>query len=397
MKTAGIVAEFDPFHKGHEYLINELRSQGYTHNIAVMSGNFTQRGQFAIAEKRIRTRAALLSGVDLVLEIPAPFAVGSAQKFALGACTVLNSLGCIDALAFGCECADIEQLEKAASVLGSSACSERTADLLGTGISYVSAQSQAVEELAGSQTAEIISQPNNILAIEYIKACKSIGSTMKFIPVARKGAGHDSTDAADGFLSASAIRQGIMSDDNSVYDYMPEASAEIYRNAVFDRRAPSVQAYADRIVLARLRTMTAEQIAQAPDISEGLENRIYHALKSAASLSELYDLVKSKRYTHSRIRRIIISLFLGITAEDAKIPVPYIRVLGFDKDGQEILKPAKFVASLPIVIRPSQIDDLSADARRIGAIEQRATDLYNLCTPSVLPCSEQIAEHLVII
>lgn len=397
MKTVGITAEYNPFHNGHKYLIDKLHENGATHTVAVMSGNFVQRGSFAIAEKRVRAKAALLSGVDLVIELPVPWAVSSAETFSHGAVQLLQSMGCIDAIGFGAECADITKLLSAKNAVTSKECDEKIKDLLSGGISYPVARAEAVEKLYGKEICDIISTPNNILAVEYLKALSTFDSSIEPMPVLRRGPEHDSPDGSGNFTSASAIRNALISKDTSAWSYIPDSACAVLKEAIADDRAPINSDYVDRIVLTKLRGLTVEDIAKAPDVSEGLENRIFNAIGSASSLYELYDMIKTKRYTHSRIRRIIINLFLGLEEKDTAFGIPYIRVLGFNKNGQDILKTARDTASLPIIMKASQVNPLSENARHIFELERRATDLYTLAMPSPYPCFGEMTDQMIIV
>lgn len=397
MKTTGIVAEYNPFHNGHKYLIDELKNDGSTHIVAVMSGNFVQRGSFAIAEKRVRAKAALESGVDLVVELPVPWSVSNAQTFALGSIQTLMALNCVDNLGFGCECSDLEKLISAKNAVTSKECDEKIVELLSCGISYPSARANAVSEIYGKEMLDIVSTPNNILAIEYLKAMDTLSAEIKPTPVKRMGPVHDSDDGQGNFTSASAIRNALVSKDTSAWSFMPAASAAALKEAIKSDKAPVNSEYIDRIVLSRLRTLSVDDIKKAPDISEGLENRILNAIQSASSLYELFDMVKTKRYTHARIRRIIMNIFLGIEEKDTAFGVPYIRVLGFNKNGQEILKIAKEKATLPIVMKASQINPLSQNANYIFNLECKATDLYTLAMPAPYPCYGEMTDQMIIV
>ena len=394
MKVTGIVAEYNPFHNGHKYMIDCVRGYGATHVVAAMSGNFVQRGSVAIMDKRARARAALMSGVDLVVELPLPWAVSTAELFARGGVSVLNALGCVDTLAFGCETAESEKLLKTADAV----CDIRVHDLikkeLEGGINYAAARENAVLKFYGDEISSVLTKPNNILAVEYIKAMKRLGSDMDIYPVFRKGAGHDELKENGEFASASALRILMERGDTDYRSFMPSATAEEFLYMKSVGRAPVCQDESERAILSRLRMLSIDDIKTAPDVSEGLENRIYDAIKTATSLEELYSIIKTKRYTHSRIRRIVTSLYLGLKAEDTKGEIPYIRVIGFNERGREILREAKEVAKLPVIMKTSQIAALSSDAKHVFELECKATDLYNLATPRVLPCGTECSDEI---
>ncbi len=397
MKVTGIVAEYNPFHNGHKYMIEKCREGGATHIVAVMSGNFVQRGSVAIMDKRARAAAALGSGADLVLELPVCLAVSTAELFARGGVSLLHALGCVDALGFGAECDNVELLLKAADAVCDIRVHEIIKRELEGGISYPKARENAVLEVFGDEVASVLSQPNNILGVEYIKALKSLDSEITPEPVLRQGAAHDSLKENGEFASASALRILLERGDEAAYEYMPESSVREFERLKAVGRAPACFDESERAILSRLRMLSVSDIRNAPDVSEGLENRIYNAIQTATSLEELYDIIKTKRYTHSRIRRIITALYLGIKPEDAKLQVPYIRVLGFNERGREILKLAKETAKLPVVMKSSQIDTLSDYAKHVFELECKATNLYNLSTPRILPCGTEYSDEIVML
>lgn len=397
MKTVGLVAEYNPFHNGHEYMISKCREEGATHVVAVMSGNFVQRGSVAIMDKRARAKAALQSGVDLVVELPVPWAVSTAELFAKGGLSILQGLGCVDTLAFGCETADEEMLLKAADAVCDIKVHEKIGEELQGGITYAAARENAVRSLYGDEIADAISKPNNILAVEYLKAMRSLGSNFDIMPIKRIGAEHDSLKENGEFSSASALRAMLERGDEKAFLYMPESSVSEFKRLQSVGRAPVLIDDSERAILSRLRMLSVEEIKEAPDISEGLENRIYNAILTATSLEELYSIVKTKRYTHSRIRRIITSLYLGISPSDALEKVPYIRVLGFNERGREILKVAKEKSSMPVIMKSSQTYELSAYGKHIFDLECKATNLYNLSTPRILPCGTELKDEVVML
>jgi predicted nucleotidyltransferase len=397
MNITGIVAEYNPYHNGHQYLTAKCREAGATHVVAVMSGNFVQRGSVAIMDKRARAKAALSDGVDLVLELPVPWAVSTAELFARGGLSVLAGLGCVDSLAFGCETADGELLQKAAEAVCDIKVHDLIKDELEGGITYAAARENAVRKLYGDEIADVISKPNNILAVEYLKAMKSVGTSFNVMPIKRNGAEHDSLKENGEFSSASALRIMLERGDERAFEFMPESSVSEFKRLEKVGRAPVAIDDSERAILSRLRMLSAEDIKEAPDVSEGLENRIYNAIQSATSLEELYSIVKTKRYTHSRIRRIITALYLGIAPQDALHKVPYIRVLGFNEQGREILKFAKDKASLPIIMKSSQSYELSEYGKHIFDLECKATNLYNLATPRILPCGTELTDEVIML
>ena len=385
MLTAGIIAEYNPFHNGHALLIEKARQAGATHIVAVMSGNFVQRGEPSVFHHSERAKAALNAGVDLVLQLPVPYAVSGAQSFARAGVEILDAFGC-DWLVFGSECGDSDMICETAKAVYSDEIKPLIAEELKKGISFASARENALREINPSY-ADIIKSPNNILAVEYAAAISRINSRMKPVTFARQGAAHDSADSDSDIASASLIRSRILSGEEWS-KYVPDAS--LY-NGCEKRNI----AFIERAILYRLRTATSEVLARTPDVSEGIENRILSAALQAKSLEELYALAKTKRYSHARIRRIIINYFLGVTAEDTDIPVPYIRVTGFNSRGADLIRNRE--CRLPLITKAADISALGEAAQRVFAAECRAGDVYSLCSERVRICGEEKSQRPVIV
>lgn len=393
MKISGIVSEYNPFHNGHKYHIKKTRENGATHIVAVMSGNFVQRGECAVFEKRSRAACALANGVDLVLELPVAFACAAAQTFARGAVFILDSLGCVDELSFGSECADIHALAEVSENIGTDTIQEALRIGLDAGMTFAAAREAAVRYVLGEK-ADILKSPNDTLAVEYICAIKKLNSSIEPFAVKREGAKHDSKSQESCFCSASLIREQILS---GKIDSALMPSTEILMDEIINGRAPVDFYKLEKAILFRLRTMSAQEIAQAPDISEGIENRIFNAVRSSSSLEELYAMSKTKRYSHARIRRIVLHSFLGIKALDNSGNPPYIRVLGMNQRGTEILREARSKASLPIIMRAGDAEKLDYRARRTFELECRAADIFTLAMPKPLPCATEQTGNVIIL
>lgn len=377
MSVTGIIAEFNPLHTGHALLLERAKERGTV--VAVMSGNFVQRGDLAIAEKRIRARAALLSGADLVLELPVAYSMSTAQNFALGGVSALKAAGC-DSLIFGSESGDIRELSAACEILNTKEFSERLNIYLATGITFAAARENAACDLGLKKG--VLSGANNNLAVEYMCAAENIGADFEFVTLKRQGAGHDSPEVSGGYASASLIRERLLSGD---YDfcrsYIPES--------VFSLLQPSNIADIRRIekaVLAVLRTRTVNELKSLPDISEGIENKLFSAIRVATSLDDLYNRVKVKRYTLARIRRLALSALIGLDSTFFMKQPPYIRVLGFNERGMTLLKERSGNSAIPVVTRVSEIKKLSEPALKLFETECRATDLFALALPTPAPC-----------
>lgn len=361
MATAGIICEYNPFHLGHRKqfrLIRETLGQD-TGIVCLMSGNYVQRGAPAAFDKSRRAEAALLSGADLVLENPTPCCLSSAEGFAGGGAAILGKF--CDYLAFGCETGDPDSLNRAAEGLLSPAFPEKLKEQLARGISFPAARQTALEELG--MEASLLSLPNDILAVEYCKAILRQHSPMKPLPLRREGSYHASLPDPEN-PSAASIRERIARGE-SYLEYLPETAAGCFPAA----EAHTLQA-GERAVLARLWTMEESDFEALPYGSEGLWRRLMHACREKGSLEEILTAVKTKRYTRSRLDRMVMCAYLGITREIMAAPVPYVRVLGFREKGRQILGGAK--KSLPL---------RNAGAAGEGsyyAMEKRWEDLYGL-------------------
>lgn len=350
----GIICEFNPFHDGHKYLIDSVKKSENDIVICAMSSNFVQRGDFAVYDKYTRAKTALENGADIVIEIPTVFSVQSAQGFAKAGVKILESTGICEAIAFGAECDDVDELKAIANKIIEF--DEQIKEELKKGISYPKAR----QNIIGSPVLE---EPNNILAIEYLTHTK-----LKPIAIKRIGYGHDSDDEK---YSASQIRKGL------------------------DLKEISSMKNCESAILYKLRTMNADDFKNTEDVSEGLENRIESAVKSSSSLDEIYNKIKTKRYTMARIRRIILRSFLSITKEDKSEPL-YLHILGFSEKGKLILAKMKKNAVLPIISKYSDIYKLDKPAKNMYEQECKFTDLHSLGFSPARPCGEEQKSKIII-
>lgn len=379
VKIAGIVAEYNPFHNGHAYHIRKTRSLGYTHIVAVMSGNYTQRGEPACMEKRIRAEAALRCGADLCIELPLPWAISSAENFAAGSVFLLNSLNCVDAISFGSETGNLEKLKLCASILDHIE-HGTLSSAMKAGISFAAARTSL---LAENGFCDITGRPNDSLGIEYLRAMNKTGSSMKPVAIQRVGALHDAASTTGKIASASHIRELFESGEwEEAFYFVPEPAAEIYRAAAADGLFPFQSDDFRKNLLLYLKRLTAADFMNTPGVSEGLENRISQALDTARSYHELLFSIKTKRYAMSRIKRILLSAYLGVNKAILDGGPPYLRVLGFNRRGLEILYKAKENGtSLPVFSRFAQLKTLDKRAAAVFLLESRAADLYTLFLP----------------
>ena len=344
MQISGIICEYNPFHNGHKHHIEETKSLGIDAVVCVLSGDFVQRGEPAILSKHYRAEMAVRSGADLVIELPSPFSCATAERFASGAVSILNDLGVINSLSFGCE-DDFLSLSDLADILNDEFVDLKIREYLQSGITYAAAREKAVSELA-PELCEVLKKPNNILAIEYLRA---LPSHIAPIAIPREGAGHDSSETYGKFASASLIRELIRDKKHDeIAQLMPESAYSVLMRATQENSCPVN--ISDTAVLSHLKRLSAEDLRSVPDVSEGLENRLLREIAKAGSVSSLIDAIKTKRYTHSRIRRIVMNAYLGITHEEKPT---YARVLALNDTGKKILALARKRSAIPIITKPA--------------------------------------------
>lgn len=397
MKISGIVCEYNPFHNGHLHHIKETRKNGATHIVAVMSGNFVQRGDTACMDKIDRARLAVRSGADLVIELPVQYCLSSAEKFAEGAVFLLDSLGAVEEISFGSECGDTSKLQKALETVELTAISreESIRKIMEMGYTYPRALSSVIKGI-DPETAEIITSPNNMLAIEYMRALGRLSSTIKSFTVRRSGVSHDGMSTDGGYASASFIRERIINDKSTaaISEYTTPLWTDAIANALRNGEIASMERL-ERIMLYKLRSTSADEIALINDVGQGLENRIYGA-RMAGSLDELLFTVKTKRYTMSRIRRIMLSLLIGIKKEDMNSLPPYGRILAFNERGHEILAKAKSSATIPYATSIAKLSQISDTAERFAELEIKASDIYGLALETITSAQKDYRAKIMI-
>lgn len=385
MKTAAIISEYNPFHNGHRELISKTREAGATHIVSVMSGNYVQRGDVAVFDKFTRAKTALSNGADLVIELPERVSLMSAEGFARGAVDLIAALGCVDMLAFGSECGNIAALREASGAIDYCLHTDYFNEQIKRGKSYPAALNEALLQYYTQDVAEIIASPNNTLAIEYLNALDNAGSSIEPFTIERIGAEHDSdtVESSGEYASASHIRKLILS-GGDYSQYAPRISAE----------AADILRL-ERAILAKLRTMSSYDLEEIYDGANGLGTRLYKAVRSAKTLSEAYFLTKTKRYTLARIRRAVLCAFLGITRDYALEKSAYIRVLGMNTRGKEILSAAS--SSLPIDASLKALSKTSRSAARQANFTSKCTDIWQLALEKPGRCGEDFTTPPVII
>lgn len=382
MSIIGIVTEFDPFHLGHAHLVEQVRRQfgPETTVVAAMSGDFTQRGSCASFDRHLRAQLALLGGVDLVVELPLPWAISSAEAFGQGGILALLAAG-VEGLAFGSECGDVDRLGRVACALESPDYPARLKEALTAGTSFAAARQAALTTLVGEE-ARLLEGPNDLLGVSYLAALRRAGAALSVTAIPRRGPGHNASQAVGGLSSASTIRallrQGAV---EQALTALPVPCRAPVQQAMERGMGPADLCHNQRGLLTRLRCMTPADFLQLPDCSEGLENRLFRAAQAARSLEELYALARSKRYPMARIRRMVLWAYLGLTAAHRPNTLPYLRVLGMNDRGRAQLHRIK--KAVPLLTKPAAVSHISPPAQALFALEVRANDLWRLCLPDL--------------
>lgn len=389
MKTAGIIAEYNPFHNGHAYHIRQTKQlTGADYVIVVMSGNFVQRGAPAFLDKYTRAKAALLDGADLVLELPSCYCTASAEYFALGAVSMLEKTGITNCLSFGSETGSIRPLQKIASVFNqeSSLFSSEIKKLLKAGFSYPAARMKAALNCCtdSTLTESVFSSPNNILGIEYLKALETLSSPIIPFTIKRMESEYHSTDLTGQLSSASAIRAHIMEGKPlaALKKLLPSSSYPLMENG-FHRSFPITEDDFSLALNLRLFDETAESLNSYLDLSPDLSKRILHTFDGYHTFSQLAMLVKSKNHTLSRINRAFIHILLNITKEEIDLYkqngyIQYLKILGLKKSSAELMHSMKKNASVPIISKAADAKkQLTLPGFTMFRNDIRAARIYN--------------------
>ena len=413
-KVLGIIAEYNPFHNGHlHHLETSKKLTGADYTVAIISGNFTQRGSTSIIDKWSKAKMALENGIDLVIELPVLYSISSAENFADGAIKILNSLGIVDYLSFGAETSDISILNKIADILHSEP--EEYKKLLSleltNGLSFPKARENALINYIKNNANNIfennesdfekykkaLSSPNNILGIEYLKALKKYKSSIKPICISRFATDYNSTELLkidnfisncnfQNFASATAIRELIKNKNfNAIKTVIPLESSSVLMDCINSGCiVPDLNVFEKEIIYV-LRKMSIEEIANIPDVSEGLEFSIKKAANSCNNINEFLDIVKSKRYTITRLQRILLYSLLGISKNDIeiskKVKNPYVRILGFNENGKNLISQISLKnPNIPLVTSVKKfVDNNSNDNLNLMLNKDIfATDVYSI-------------------
>ncbi len=377
MSIIGIVCEYNPFHNGHEYQIKKSREiVGEDADIVcVMSGDFVQRGEAAVFSKFARAEAACRCGADLVIELPLPWALSSAENFARGAVSLLAQMKA-DVLSFGSEHGELRELERIAETLLDKGFGERTTEILAhsASISYAAARQRALEERLGG-TAEIIESPNNILAVEYLKAIRTLGAELKPITIKREGAAHDGS--GEGRCRSAAELREMLQKGEDISAFVPERAREVYENEITQGRL----IHRDKLetaLLSRLRMFDADYFESMRDAGNGAGRRLYEAVRREAGLDAVLDAAKTRRYPLARMRRICMCAALGIDREAADGLPGYARVLAANERGCALLARLRGKTEVPLITKPASVRQIDGAARKVFALGAAAHDLYVL-------------------
>ncbi len=394
MRITGIIAEYDPFHNGHAYHIKKARAAGAEAVVVALGGEFTQRGEPAWCSKYLRAEAALRCGADLVLEIPLPYAVGSAERFAEGGVALLDSLGCVSSLCFGSESGDTEKITHFAALSETQEFLEKVKDFHSEGLPAAAARAAATRGLAPELEA-IACSPNDTLGAEYCKWILRLGSKIEPIAVRRYGAGHGETVLKSGIASATYLRS--FSSVSDILPYVPSETHELLLRAEAEGKLPASAEKFSISALSRLRTMAEDELKFVPYCAgEGLYHRVFDAVRRAGSVEELYDLIKTKRYAMSRVKRIVAGAYLGL--DERRITgakLPYIRILGMNETGAAVLKEAKGTCRLPVSASLAELEKSSDTAAAFAALEARAEDLWQLLLPGPGECGRAYTTKII--
>lgn len=381
MRIAGVIAEYDPFHAGHAWQLARLRRLGAGRVVVCLSGPVVQRGTAALLPPAVRAAAALQAGADLVLALPAPWASASAEGFAAGGVAVLSALGCVDTLAFGAEHPDALALQSAAAALEGPAFAAALRRLLDSPKAanqpFAALRAAAAKEVCPGADA-LLAGPNDNLGIEYCRAILRQKSPLRPLALPRQGAAHDAAAPGSGFASGSFLRAEYRrAGVDALAPYLPPGILPLYQKAEAEGGLLDARAF-DIAVLSRLRAMPPEQMAKTRGVREGLDRRLAAALRTAADLETLYAAVKSRRYAHARVRRLVLDAALGyLDDEHGALPAlpPYLHILAARRDALPLCKNA----ALPCSTSLARLAAQSPECAAVAAAECAAADLAALC------------------
>lgn len=375
MKSIGIVCEYNPFHKGHEYHIAQSRADlGEAAVVCVMSGDFVQRGEAAMFSKYSRAEAACRSGADLVIELPLPWCLSSAEGFARGAVGLLGALG-VDYLSFGSEAGELEPLQSAAELLCREDFTAEVKALMAEdgSLSFARARQIVAEKTLGGGTA-VLESPNNILAVEYLKAIKQLDLNIQPYTLQRSGSGHDKADGEQ--PSAMELRKRMRRGE-SIGEFLPKGAGEVLCREIEFGRSHCKRELFDAALLSRLRMLDKERFLSLPDGADGAGARLY-AARLEPTVEGVLAAAKTKRFALSRLRRMLLCACLGLSCNMAEDIPPYARVLAANKKGCELLREISGKTDIPVLTKPASVKAMDARCNQVFAVSASAHDLFVL-------------------
>lgn len=389
MKVVGLITEYNPFHKGHLFHMNEAKKiSNADFSVAIMSGNFVQRGDPSVVDKWTRTKIALENGVDVVIELPVYYSTSSAEFFALSSISLLESTGIVDSVCFGSELGDLEKLDKIASILANEPKKYKMLlnQYLDKGFNFPKARSLALENYMPEIPREIINTPNNILGIEYLKALKRINSKIIPYTILRMGANYHDKRSSLPIASATAIRDVLKESKNaneSLEKLLPKASYLEFRKAIDRKITPIFPEDFFPLLQYKLLTTNPKELVNILDITEGFENRIHSTIHQGESMEEFLELLETKRYTRTRINRALFHILLDIKKKPFHIfnnngYAQYIKILGFRKEAQVLMKEMKNKSSIPIITNVKKSEkNLTSLQKSMLEADIKSTNIYN--------------------
>lgn len=382
MKITGIVAEYNPFHMGHEYQLKKAKELSFCDGVvAVMSGNFVQRGEPAIIDKFKRAEAAVYGGADLVIELPMPFSCQNAELFAYAAIRELNKLP-VTSLSFGCESTNINLLKNIASLQLSENFNLSVKNEIKKGLSYPNALSNAIGEVLGEEAVNISTSPNNVLGIEYIKSMLKQNINWELFPVKRIGKNHNDISVTGYYDSATAIRKILLNSSRSNISVTEKSNELLYKFLCNHKQFNSLNDYLE-ILYYKIIELGPDKLNNIYEVKEGLNNKIYSNTFKHQNIDDFIMSLKSKRYTYSKLRRMLLNILLNITDEDIKYFMltndNYIKVLAFNDIGKQIIKESKNIGTL-VINRFSDYKKYNFDTDKLPLfkLSNKSTNIYNL-------------------
>ena len=373
MNVIGVVGEFNPLHLGHVSHFRKSRALAGEDApiVCVMSGDFVQRGEPACFHKHARARAAVMAGADLVFELPLPWCVASAERFAMGAVGLLDALGVVSCLAFGSETGDLAPLQALARAAAAPETMARIKEIMGGGVPFAMAREDALRETVGADAA-LLRLPNCILAVEYLKALEALGSAMTPVTTARTESDHDR--ASDGTVRSAGQLRAMLAAGEDIAAYVPAGMAELIAGETAAGRGPVDMAALDQAMMARLRALEEKDFDALPDATEGLGRRLYKAVRDQGSVDAVIGAAATKRYPTSRLRRMALCAALGVRADMVEGTPPYARLLASTERGRALLRDVR----MPVVTKPAAVKAMDGACRRIFTLTADARDFYVL-------------------